>query len=266
MNRKTLFTFSAIVLLILLSSFASGVSAAAPTVVATDDKNDVIEYSYSGSGLPSVKDGQSKDVVDIVSLSYGLDSNNNATITLTLAGTPNPDNSTFYWVELSSDSENLTAFAWSGAYDASSSQADYCSSACSWMSLNDGFAYSNTSAVIDGKSITWTLPRGVQTFEINYTDYSVNYREVNANLTATPGADWSWSVLTWTGTIPYTLTDSSTQSGTWWEDSLDWSSTNSTNGNNTSSSGGVPGLEVVPVVFTLTASAFVAIFEKRRRN
>lgn len=249
----------------LISSWVSGAAAAAPTVVATDDKNDIISYEYSGSGLPTVKEGQSKDVIDIVSLAYGLDSNGNATITLNLVGTPTPNNETFYYVLLTSESDTVNAYAFSGAYD--SSQGD-CATSCAYLNVNGAFGISNTTATISGNSITWTLPRDVQTF-----DLQSGFVDVSANMTTTANSTWSWSVLTWTGTFPYSSSSSDTSSavGTWWEDSLDWSSTNSTDtsastsDNSTSSS--LPGLDFVSVVGVMSVSSVIAaLVEKRKKN
>ena len=266
MKKKPIFIFLSLFLIMVISTLASGVSAAASVVVATDGKNDIISYEYTGSGLPVVKEGQTKDIIDIMSLTYGLDSNGNATITLTLVGTPTPNNETFYWVVLSSD--NVNAYAWSGAYDGSQSD---CASSCAYLSVNDGFGLSNSTATISGNSITWTFPRDVQVF-----DYQSGFVDVSANMTATANATWVWTVLTWTGTFPYSSTSDNSAVGTWWEDSLDWSSSNvtdtsatntsaSTSDNSTSSS--MPGLDFVSVIGVLSASSVVAaLVEKRKKN
>lgn len=259
--KKTLLSFLAIFFLMMLSLFASGVLSASPssTVIATDNQNDVYEYSFT-NGAQSVKNKQSKPIVDIVSLSYGLDSTNNATIILTLKGTPEPSNTTYYFVSLLSESSNITALMWSGTYSASTSLPKTCSLACVDLIVNNGIALSNASVSISGNSITWTLPREVNIFVFNNSLTSSYYKPVDANLTAVPGKDWSWLVDTLTTTSPLTL-GSLPQSGNWWIDTMSWNSTNST-----STSKGLAGFEVVPVLGIFTVTSILAIFEKRGKN
>ena len=184
-------------------------STSLSTVVATDPQNDVIEYSWNNS-IPSTRIDQSKPNIDI---------SNNATVQLTLAGTPIPNNQTFYWLGFSYDALNITGYAWSGSYDSNSGSSD-CKFSCIWLSFNSGFSYQTANASISGNSITWTFPSIVQTVCYNYTDYSATLVNTTVNMPATANGNWSWNVLTWTGTFAYSSDTSTITSGTWWEDVL----------------------------------------------
>jgi len=246
MNNKSLIIFGILVCILLISSFASG-SSAGSTIAVTDPKHDVTEYKY-----PSLVNGaQTKDEIDLVSVEYGKNTNGNMTITLNLVGKPRPDNQTFYWVTL--DGDNLTAVAWAGAYDDTST---YCLSSCSWLTSEGAFSidYQNNSAVISGSSITWTFPRQVAKLNDSY-----QFEMVDANLPDTPNATWTWNILTWTGNTPYSSVQTS---GTWWIDTLnDASGSDSTDTSGT----GTPSFEIVPVISVLLIISFIAIVKKRKK-
>ena len=255
MNKKSFFIFFSLLCVMLISSLASGTTAAGSTVAVTDPSNDVTVYAWDTSlNAADVKTDQSKPVIDITSISYGTDSNGNITIGLTVAGTPVFNNETFYWVTL--DGDNLTAQAWGGAFDTSSTD---CSQSCSWISTGDSYSldYQNNSAVISGSTITWTFPR--QVAKLNST---FQYEMVDLNLPDTPNATWTWDAITWTGTTAYATSQTS---GTWWEDTLGASSSNDTTDTN-STSKGLPGLDFVSVVGVLTISSVVATLVELRKK
>ena len=89
---------------------------------------------------------------------------------------------------------------------------------------------------------------------------------------ATANGNWSWNVLTWTGTLAYSSDTSTITSGNWWEDVLDSGSfasslTDTSLLNDLSSlSSKLPGLDVVPVIGVLTLASVAAIVQKRRKN
>ena len=71
MHKKAIIGFILLFFVMLLSSFASGSTASGLTQVATDPQSDVIEYSWNNN-IPTTSIGQSKPNIDIVSLSYGV--------------------------------------------------------------------------------------------------------------------------------------------------------------------------------------------------
>lgn len=257
MEKKSLTIFVTLVLVMLLSSFASGLSAAGSTQVATDPANDITKLAFGSTG----ESDQSKPVIDILSLSYGLDSNGNATLTMTLGATPTPNNETFYWVDVTDDSGDLSAFAWSGAYDSSGSSTD-CSFACTYLLVGSSFGVQTSNATISGNSITWTFPNTIMDFSSG--------GEVPANMPSTPNATWTYTAIAWTGTTPYS---SAQTGGTWWEDILDstdssnaGTDTATTSGNDTSGSTGLPGFDFVPVITFLSVSSVAALVQAQRRK
>ncbi len=254
MKIKYTLAFMTVAVIILLGTIAV---ASSSTVVATDSKNDVTKYTASSSNsLPSVVDGQTKDVVDIVSISYGLDANNNATITLTLKGTPVLDGKTFYFVSLDGGNTNISVIAYSGSYTNTAESTD------SYITVYEGAltSFTATNAKIDGNSIVYTLPRQLPDYVVNYTTFDVSTVWRNANFTSTANSAWQWYAEAWTGTIPFNETSSST-SGTWWMDDLNATSSSVGGG---ASSKGLPGMDIVPVLGFLTLSAFVTLVQKRR--
>ena len=262
MNEKTSFGFISLLFVLLISIFAAGGSAASNTVVATDPQNDVSVSTWNNqTNSLSVNPGQSKPVVDIVSLSYGISANGNMTVTLTMAGTPIFNDYTFY--EISLHGVNLTADAWTG--NGTSLYSPYCSQSCDWIYSTESanLHYNNNSAVISGDSVIWTFPSQAPALDSNY-----NLVMQNLNLPATPNASWIWTAEAWTGTSTWA---SSQTSGTWWVDYL--SSDNNfnlsldTSGlNASSSSSSLPGLDIMPVISVLMLSSVTLLVQKRRKK
>lgn len=253
----------------MLSSIASGVSVATPTVVATDPQNDVEEYIVTNNVL-SYNQNVSKPEIDIVSVAYGLDSNSNATVALTLAGTPTPNNNTYYVVIFGDDAGYVLGMAWAGAYVDTSSSSSDCASSCTLLFYNTTIGYLNDSATISGNTITWTFP----SIGLDYTQYA----NVSIPMPATANATWTWTVETVENTGDFY---GNVTNGNWWIDTLDTYATDTTGLTNGGTNGGTnsgtdtnsttggkssPGFDFIPVISFVSIASVAVIFERRRKH
>ena len=249
--KKIMFILS--FLLIISIFLIEPLAMANAEIIATPPANDITRLVWVGSSY-SINVGAYTPEIDLIKIEYSINSQGNATVTLTYQNTPLLSNHTYYWIYVTDSVSDFT-FSASLSGLAVNSNDYYNVLITTSYDTNSAAQTLNATSIISGNTIVLTFPS-------EWTDTS----SIGWNTTAP--TTWSWEVYSreWINT-----TKSNTNSGIWYYDY--WPATdnpfnstgaNSTNSSNNSSGKPSPGFEFITIVAGFFVVIPVYIYKRNR--